>query len=466
MMPSTSTNYTLSARSESRNYRIMSHTTDGKFAKLRPKLFKRPSKYEIYLSFVLSMLMGFMYSLINLESRQDFYYMSPRRTLSVPSDEKLLDIDLSDNGDGPTFVFVMGTEGTGHHLINSLLAQSPNMKKMKQIGVCASGTGELHTLSSQFFSTRNEGRLFNPNKRQREELDASQHYATIVDTLQSIRTKFNDMQIQEQHINESKSSAKATFHIAINANSCGRPTMMSYPNLPGPDRPLQNFNLDIFYNACNDAHVKCKHIYIYRDPYDVIKSTTINRAHNSNIYDAIRLYTSVMQQIHSQMISHLDRNLGCFGFLDAKGYQLEQDWERFGMLFGWTSFDSFVTHAKSVQKKDAPTPMSDEMKMKLIPARLSVLMRAFEDVHKRVNDLCYSSLQQLMVVKSIEEERALATNNNELVDPMTEETAVEETTEEMNKENDAAIDTKEINPGNRGMTDEKVQFLDNIITSL
>lgn len=450
-----------------------STNTHAKFCKLRFKKFVRPSKHELYITFVLAMLVGFVYDLINMESR-----ISPsRRTLSVPSDEKsLVDIDSSDNnGDGPTFVFVMGTEGTGHHFINSLLAQSPNMKKMKQIGVCASGgKGELHTLSSQFFNTGNEGRLFNPNKRQRGEIDADRHYELIVDTLQSIRTKFNDMRKQEeQQINENESSSatvapssKTPFHIAINANSCGRPTMMSYPNLPGPDRSLQNFNLDIFYNACNDAHVQCKHIYIYRDPYDVIKSTTINRVHNSNVYDAIRLYTSVMQQIHSQMISNLDHNIGCFGFLDAKGYQLQQDWERFGMLFGWTTLNSFMTHVKSIQKKDKVpiTPMSDEMKMELVPPRLSVLMRAFEDVHKRVHDLCYSSLQPMTPQQSMEEERALATNNNEHDDPMAEET-VEESTEELNKENNGTIGTKETDQG-RGMTDEKVQFLDNIITSL
>ena len=161
------------------------------------------------------------------------------------------------------------------------------------------------------------------------------------------------------------------FHIAINANSCGRKSsMISYPNLHGRDRALQIFNLDVFFNACADAKVICKHVIIYRDPYDVIQSTTVNRAFNHNIYNAIRLYTSAMQQIHSQMVSHPDGNMGCFGFLDVEGHELRQDWEQFGNLFGWGSFESFMDHANMITKKNR-TPMLEEMRANLIPSRLS-----------------------------------------------------------------------------------------------
>lgn len=304
------------------------------------------------------------------------------RMLSVQLNEELAGVA----DDGPTFVFVMGLEGTGHHFINSLLGRSPNMRAMKKIGVCSS-VGELFKLSAQFFSMGKVSRLFNPARRQREGLDADQHYENVVDILATIRQKFNEQQQEEQ----TSTGSSLPFHIAINANSCGRPSMMSYPNYPGPDRALQNFNLDIFYNACADAKVKCKHVFIYRDPYDVIKSNTINRLHNPSVYDSIRIYTSVLQLIHSQMISHLDKNLGCFGFLDATGYQLQQDWERFGLLFGWDSFGSLKAHVDNVLAK-VPTPMSEDARAELIPSRLSVLMKALEDISNRVNGLCYSSL--------------------------------------------------------------------------
>ena len=86
--------------------------------------------------------------------------------------------------------------------------------------------------------------------------------------------------------------------------------------------------------------------------------------------------------------------MGCFGFLDPKGAQMEQDWERFGKLFGWDK-ESFVELVKEINRKGAPEAMPDEMKGRLIPARLGVLMNALEQVHHRVVDYCYSSLHSL-----------------------------------------------------------------------
>ncbi|KAL7529584.1 hypothetical protein ACHAXR_003036 [Thalassiosira sp. AJA248-18] len=361
-----------------------------------PKWAMRPvllcSKPVFYLTFALVLLVGFMNDVfverVGLRDLQGQGESLPRM-LSLPSDEE----PIGNGGDGPTFVFVMGIEGTGHHFISSLLAQSPNMQKMKKIGVCSS-VGELNTLASQFFGMGKETNLFNPKRRHKEMLDAGQHYETAVDTLITISQKFIEQQKQEQNSLATTSPSSLPFHIAINANSCGRQSMMSYPNYHGVDRPLQNFNLDVFYSMCSSAKVKCKHVFIYRDPYDVIKSTTISRALNKNTYDAIQLYTSVLHLIHSQMASHLDRNLGCFGFLDHKGFHLQRDWERFGNLFGWESYDSFMAHAEKIQQK-TPKAMPEETREDLVPSRLMVLMKAFVAIHNRVNGLCYSSLHSM-----------------------------------------------------------------------
>lgn len=101
------------------------------------------------------------------------------------------------------------------------------------------------------------------------------------------------------------------------------------------------------------------------------------------------------------MMFHLDKNEGCFGFLDHEGARRLDDWEHFGSLFGWASSsqqhgadadDDFMALVRKINRKSSPQPMSDEMKMQLVPARLNVLMNAFVDVHNRVVDLCYSSL--------------------------------------------------------------------------
>ena len=170
--------------------------------------------------------------------------------------------------------------------------------------------------------------------------------------------------------------------------------MILYPNFSGPHHALQNFNLDVFYHACKDDNAKCKHIYIYRDPYAVLKSTTINRHYNHNIYESIRLYTEVLQQVHSQFVSHPERNLGCFRFFDSNGSQLQQDWDRFGSLWGW-DHDAFAT----MDKRDFKSPklLSNKMKDEMVPPGLLPMMRVYKDIFNRVNVFCYSSLQSMEV---------------------------------------------------------------------
>lgn len=114
------------------------------------------------------------------------------------------------------------------------------------------------------------------------------------------------------------------------------------------------------------------------------------------MYDSVRLYTSVLQMVHSQLTSHPDKTLGCFGFLDHRGAALRQDWERFGSLWGWEDGESFAGVAREIITK-SPVEMDEKEKSWLVPDRLRPLMRAFEDVNGRVNDLCYSSLYDMDV---------------------------------------------------------------------
>ena len=113
------------------------------------------------------------------------------------------DMNENEYGGGQTrinFVFVVGLEGTGHHFINALLGYSPNMNKMKELGICSSNNmneGELNQLSSQFFKVDNrEGSgIFNPPESETAEedyFDAGRKYAIIVEKLKRIQQIYND----------------------------------------------------------------------------------------------------------------------------------------------------------------------------------------------------------------------------------------------------------------------------------
>ena len=72
--------------------------------------------------------------------------------------------------------------------------------------------------------------------------------------------------------------------------------MVSYPNYNEVEcRQLNYPNLNLWYKACDMVpNVECSHVYIYRNPIDVIKSTCVKRDFNDNVHilSALHVYTS------------------------------------------------------------------------------------------------------------------------------------------------------------------------------
>lgn len=137
---------------------------------------------------------------------------------------------------------------------------------------------------------------------------------------------------------------------------------MSYPNYHGDCRKLNFPNLDLWYETCQKAHVDCHHIYIYRDPYAILKSTTIHRNHNSDgtKLATIHLYTSLQAIILAQLMQYADKTLGCMGMLneDQHHYYYNNNnnndshssddwWEVMRMIFGWKNVTSFHHHVQT-----------------------------------------------------------------------------------------------------------------------
>jgi len=290
---------------------------------------------------------------------------------------------------GPTFVFVMGVEGAGHNLLRSLLGQSPNMLQMKQLGMCDKddhnfrrGTSEFLVLSRLLFGDGNGG-MRNPYSVSL--LDNGSLHDHIVDTLSRIRRRYNE--------EKDSSLSPTSLNIAINANGCRVRSPMPYPTFMGPDRPMHYFNLELFYNACQDAQVRCRHVYIYRNPYNVIRSTR-SRDYYKNIRDSVQFFTHALEVVHSQMASYANRTLGCFGFRDADGFQLQDDWERFSTMFGWDSKEELMAIVQYLNRRIGnPVHMTDGERENLVPQDLVPLMKVFMDNHHRAADLCYQSLQ-------------------------------------------------------------------------
>ena len=140
--------------------------------------------------------------------------------------------EASETFEGPTFVFLMGLEGVGHHLTASLLKNSPNMAKIRNLGLCHKKKGEMNRLGNQLFFTQPTGGLFNPLDV--DNFDSVELFHQFVNSMANISevVKKHGRNETYDEINSTATSIgeKSPFHIAINANGgCGGDSMMSYP---------------------------------------------------------------------------------------------------------------------------------------------------------------------------------------------------------------------------------------------
>lgn len=290
---------------------------------------------------------------------------------------------------GPTYIFVVGLEGVGHHFMGELLAQSPNMKIMRHLGLCNAKQNSLQAMTNSMYKQHGSG-LLNPHQYEAklvmdQRYDSRELFKNIVGCMVHIRTQVTAYLKRGDGDNVASSLTEAPFYVPINANGCGL-SELSYPNFLH-HRALDFINLDVYYDACHEAGVDCKHVYMYRDPYDILASTE-RRKFNVDTMQGIQLYTKELQLIYAQMTVHSSKNAGCFGFLDVNGAKREEDIDRFGNLFGWG--EGFRDFHHQVNTKE-PVPMDDSSKLELVPPEWSVMMNYFLVMHDRVINLCYET---------------------------------------------------------------------------
>jgi hypothetical protein len=82
-------------------------------------------------------------------------------------------------------------------------------------------------------------------------------------------------------------AAGITFPIPINAYLVHGPYgQMSYPNYGSPSRSLQYPDLHLLHRACDAANVACGHVYLHRDPYDIMGTKTTQQKSCRTFYTA------------------------------------------------------------------------------------------------------------------------------------------------------------------------------------
>lgn len=265
------------------------------------------------------------------------------------------------------FVFFVGLEGTGHHLIRDIAFKSPTTKQLIALGL-----DETHY---KLAKTNKQLMLKMPapgtsNDTICNSMSNETTYQLFVDLLTTIASK------------------TSTPSITIPVNCRGRGTFASYPfnikRRPCFDIP----NIDLFYRACNQVGVACEHIYLYRDLYSVIASTTVKRKFNRSVRFSILLYTSILEYLYTAFSNPLSKLTACWGVLDP-GATNDTVWHPLADMYGWhnrhAEFDIFLN-----KLYQPPMEMSLQDRKRLIPAELEDEMEAFVRAQEKVLSLCPS----------------------------------------------------------------------------
>lgn len=347
---------------------------------------------------------------------------------------RLTDMHNETNRPIATFLFLVGVEGSGHHLWRSVYSASPSYQRyrMAQKGSnlaenfvqmtrglsslftagCEGGEIDLRdgdngnvddddgnqtSVASTIQQSSNPSLaaidLGDEDSDNIDDEDANQTRSMI--TLQhssNLTQAFDDVVRGMRRIKgllRKKYGSKHNTAVAINAffRKLNKGKFFSYPfGQENGCRTTSYPDLDLLYHACSEARVDCKHILITRDAYEVIRSTTVNR-HFSAVGEQIRTMSSMLNVMRIQNVDHHESLAACWDFDAADGGGVAE----MSDLLGWDSQEAF--HASYSELLRHPEALGEEEMRAVVPDDLQELMGAYVQQTKRTADECQSLLK-------------------------------------------------------------------------
>lgn len=275
------------------------------------------------------------------------------------------------------FVFLVAPEGSGHHFYMALFKESPAMERLKEL---EDAPALLKYLQGSLYNNADMAdALFSaPCSSPSAKTNGTSMVETVSKQLQIIDAKIRNASVPSTMV---PLNAAAVIQYNVAGVETG---MMSYPNYGGGCRDLQYPNLGALYYACDVAGVSCRHVILTRDPYEVIRSTTMHR-HFDSKKRAMKLYTTMLDVILAQILAHPDHLAACWEYND----DVEDDlgalmgWDRGGTRFRDTYLSLFSRNGG----------MNSSEKLEIVPQELEVFMSTMEQATERVRKTCREVLQ-------------------------------------------------------------------------
>ena len=261
----------------------------------------------------------------------------------------------------PQFVFLMGTEGCGHHFWSTLVKQSPNIKRLKSLKLLEAA----RSISHQLFDIKN----------MKESL-----FAGSVCDAEWNGTKLLEQTAQKLRLVASKLPPDLT--VPLNGIPTPGTGMMSYPNFGDRNEicsPFRSPDMSLLQKACNMAHVSCHFIVQYRDPLAQLRST-VKKRHFHQMGYAIALYTATLNTLALQVSQLPSAVEFCWDFSDPRPSA------RLGALLGYKTEKKFRTFfAKQFQ---APT-VSKTNNSDVVPKQYEMLMDSLMTAYRNLQKTCH-----------------------------------------------------------------------------
>ena len=147
-------------------------------------------------------------------------------------------------------------------------------------------------------------------------------------------------------------------------------------------RMIQYPSVDIFYDACDDAGVDCRQIYVWRNPYEVLHKSTA-----PHILEAMHTSISMLLVIASQMRMHSDRTLGCWNLCSS---EISDDAIKgFGTVFGWNDDDNKEEWKTVMKDNHVPLQLDDGKHISdIVPSKNQNYFDSMMKSHNTVLDIC------------------------------------------------------------------------------
>jgi hypothetical protein len=271
------------------------------------------------------------------------------------------------------FLFVMGLEGTGHHLVSSIVTRGPEQKRVSDLGV-KNSRAWIH---QWLFHSAPQGDGLWDAHCAGHDVDTGKKQADIMKKMEGIN----------RHVAGLNKTTKLLYFMNT-VDPFDTFGMVSYPNFAKECRFLDYPNLDLWYNLCDAAKVDCEHVYLYRDPPRILYSTVDKRGFNPTLMYAIDLYTTMYHVVAGQLETYANRTIGCYGLFENT---TDSWYEGMRELAGWGNTpEKRQEYQDSIDELYQPSPAN---KSWVIPSNLDLYMKPLFDLHDRVIRICQDGLE-------------------------------------------------------------------------